>query len=108
MRLRPAIVLLSQAGLCTLPDMDMKPKPFIEFYDPKINDRQLMLLLLYEVVELKSEVRALSNVLLTAHKSLVSSDQFGTMTDSAQDSALNEVWQHAQAILAGAQHPPLN
>lgn len=86
----------------------MNPKPFVEFYDPKMSDRQLVLLVLYELSEMKAEIRAASNVLLTAHKSLVSPEVFDKMTNSAQDAALAEIWQHAKMIIGGGQKPPLN
>lgn len=87
---------------------DMEPKPFVEFYDPKMTDRQLTLLLLYEVMELKAEIRAVSNVLLTAHKTSVSTETFSKMTDVAQDAAIQELWEHARQIIHGHQKPPLN
>ena len=90
------------------PSGDKDPKLFVEFYNPKLTDRQLLLVLLYEIAELKAEVRAISSVLLTAHKTAVSSEQFGNMIDAAQDGALDEIWQHVRQIVSGEQKPPLN
>lgn len=82
--------------------------PFVEFPDFKdLTDRQLLSLALYEIIELKAEVRALTDLVLS-DKTSVSSEQFDKIVDSAQDAAIRETVEHARQIAKGSQRPGTN
>lgn len=88
------------------------PNPFIEFPDmANMTDRQLVMLCLFEIIELKAELRALSGLNLGLRKALdkpVSSEQFDTLVNTAQDGAIAEMIQHAKALMQSPQQPEKN
>ena len=86
-----------------------QPNPFLEWPDmDRLSDRQLLKLCLFEIIELKAELRAASSLLLQAHKSVCSSEQFGSFVDKAQDAAIAEMIEHAKIVSQQGQRPDTN
>ena len=85
------------------------PNPYSEFPDfADLNDRKLTLLLLYQITELRAELRAVTSVTLSTSGKDVSSEEFGKFADQAQDDVLREIVEHAKYLSGPGQRPPLN
>jgi hypothetical protein len=85
------------------------PNSFTEFPDfASLKDRQLTLLLLYEISEARAEIRALTSVFLSTVGKDVSSEKLNEIANRIQDDVIGEMIKHAEGLLKPAQRPPLN
>lgn len=79
----------------------------IEFPDVSgLTEQQFRLLLLYELVELRAELRAASSLLL--RQTGAGSEEFGKQIDLAQDHVIAEIAEHVKIFSKPSSRPPLN
>ena len=85
----------------------MKTTPFLEFPDfANMTDRQLALLTLYEIAELKAELRAATSLLLQVHDK--KPEKFNPIVDRCQQDVINAMVEHARPLMKPPPIPPLN
>lgn len=76
----------------------MNAAPLVDFPDfARMTDQQRQLLVLYEIAELKAELRALSGLLLQVHDK--KPENFNKVVDQCQDQAIREMIEHATALM---------
>jgi hypothetical protein len=81
---------------------------FSKFGFPNLNDEQFKSLLLYETVQLKSEIRALSSLILKFGKIDVSDEKLKSLFDMCHDAALVEMESTIRQIRQAPKDPDKN
>lgn len=87
------------------------PSPLVSFPDlGGLTDRQMLNLLLYELVEAKAEIRALTSLVLQMEngKIPVSFEAHGKTIDEYQDDAIRNTAESAKAIAQPPTRPDQN
>lgn len=83
--------------------------PFVEFPAMEnMSDRQLLTLLLYELIEAKAELRAVAHLIVELDETDASWERFDRLVNTVQAEITEEMKAHAQQLMRPPQRPPLN